>query len=83
MPPHHVRRQDPVPWVPGHRPHPVTDPTLVYPWSLMWHQANRHPSLPLLIAYVKARYQRPRDARSQWLPVPDRPLFPPDPQPGS
>jgi hypothetical protein len=34
---------------------PVTDPTPVYPWSLMWHQANRHPSLPLLIAHVKAR----------------------------
>ena len=61
---------------------PVTDPTPVYPWSLMWHQTNRHPSLPLLIAHVKAHYQPPRDARSQWLPAPDRPLFPPDPEPG-
>lgn len=58
----------------------VTDPTPVYPWSLMWHEANRHPSLPLLIAYVQARY-RPYDARSQWLPAPDRPLFPADPEP--
>lgn len=62
---------------------PVTDPTPVYPWSLMWHQANRHPSLPLLIAHVNARYHRPCDAHSQWLPVPDRPLFPADPEPGS
>jgi DNA-binding transcriptional LysR family regulator len=57
---------------------PVTDPTPAYPWSLMWHAANRHPSLPLLIAHVKARY-RPYDARGQWLPAPDRPLFPADP----
>jgi hypothetical protein len=60
----------------------VTDPTPVYPWSLMWHEANRHPSLPLLIAYVKARY-RPYAGRSQWLPVPDRALFPADPDSGS
>jgi hypothetical protein len=57
----------------------VTDPTPVYPWSLMWHEANRHPSLPLLIAHVKARY-RPCDTRSQWLPAPDCPLFPADPE---
>jgi DNA-binding transcriptional LysR family regulator len=62
---------------------PVTDPTPVYPWSLMWHQANRHPSLPLLIAHVNARYHRPCDAHSRWLPAPDRPLFPADPEPGS
>jgi len=58
----------------------VTDPAPVYPWSLMWHEANRHPSLPLLIAHVQARYH-PFDARSQWLPAPDRPLFPADPTP--
>ena len=58
---------------------PVADPMPVYPWSLMWHEANRHPSLPLLIAHVKARY-RPRDTRSQWLPAPDGPLFPADPE---
>lgn len=60
---------------------PVADPTPVYPWSLMWHEANRHPSLPLLIAHVKARY-RPYDARSQWLPAPDRSLFPASPETG-
>ncbi|HLH83688.1 MAG TPA: LysR family transcriptional regulator [Trebonia sp.] len=54
---------------------PVTGPAPVYPWSLMWHEANRHPALPLLIAQVKVRY-RPYDPRSQWLPAPDRPLFP-------
>ncbi|WP_433469787.1 LysR family transcriptional regulator [Spirillospora sp. CA-128828] len=59
----------------------VTDPTPVYPWSLMWREANRHPSLPLLIAHVKDHY-RPFDARSQWLPAADRPLFPAAPEPG-
>jgi len=58
----------------------ATDPTPVYPWSLMWHGLNRHPALPLLIAHVKARY-RPYDARHQWLPAPDRSLFPADPAP--
>jgi hypothetical protein len=57
---------------------PVTDPTPVYPWSLMWHAANRHPSLPLLIAHVKAGY-RPFATGSQWLPAPDRALFPAGP----
>jgi DNA-binding transcriptional LysR family regulator len=61
---------------------PVTDPTPVYPWSLMWHELNRHPSLPLLIAHVEARY-RPYNARSQWLPAPDRSLFPASPEAGS
>jgi DNA-binding transcriptional LysR family regulator len=55
---------------------PVTDPTPVYPWSLLWHSLNRHPALPLLIAHAQARY-RPYDPRTQWLPAPDRPLFPP------
>ena len=55
---------------------PVTDPTPVYPWSLLWHRLNRHPALPLLIAHAKTCY-RPYDRRTQWLPAPDRPLFPP------
>jgi DNA-binding transcriptional LysR family regulator len=58
----------------------VVDPTPVYPWSLMWHEANRHPSLPLLIAHVKAGY-RPADGRSVWLPAADRPHFPAMPEP--
>ncbi|MFI7636027.1 LysR family transcriptional regulator [Nonomuraea sp. NPDC049400] len=68
------------PMSPGVVEIPVTDPMPVYPWSLMWHEANRHPSLPLLIAYAKDRY-RPFTTRSQWLPAPDRPLFPADPEP--
>jgi DNA-binding transcriptional LysR family regulator len=61
------------------RPHvvevAVTDPTPVYPWSLMWHAMNRHPSLPRLIGHVRAQY-RPGDQGGLWLPAPDRPLFP-------
>ena len=59
----------------------VTDPTPAYPWSLLWHEANRHPSLPLLIAHVRAGY-RPFDPRGLWLPEPDRPLFPGNEGPG-
>ncbi|MFD0686707.1 LysR family transcriptional regulator [Actinomadura fibrosa] len=59
----------------------ITDPTPVYPWSLMWHEANRHPSLPLLVAHVKDHYQRCSAARNQWLPASDRLLFPTDPRP--
>jgi DNA-binding transcriptional LysR family regulator len=55
----------------------VTDPTPVYPWSLLWHELNRHPSLPRFIDHVRATY-RPGDQRGRWLPAPDRPLFPPE-----
>ncbi|MFG6200540.1 LysR family transcriptional regulator [Nonomuraea sp. JJY05] len=58
----------------------VTNPMPVYPWSLMWHEANRHPSLPLLIAHIKDHY-RPFASPSHWLPAPDRSLFPADPEP--
>ncbi|MGI5500678.1 LysR family transcriptional regulator [Lentzea sp. CA-135723] len=50
----------------------VTGPTPVYPWSLLWHAANRHPAIPLLVAHVQERY-RPFDPRTQWLP--DEALF--------
>ncbi|MGC4954535.1 LysR family transcriptional regulator [Actinomadura citrea] len=50
----------------------VTAPTPAYPWSLMWHEANRHPHLPHFITHVEHRY-RPH---TQWLPAPDRPHFP-------
>jgi DNA-binding transcriptional LysR family regulator len=60
----------------------ITDPTPVYPWSLMWHKANHHPSLPRFIAHTKA-YYRPSIVRSPWLPAPDRPLFPIDPGPAA
>ncbi|SEG57765.1 DNA-binding transcriptional regulator, LysR family [Nonomuraea solani] len=67
------KRQYPV--SPGVAEIAVTDPTPVYPWSLMWHEANRHPSLPPLIAHVKDHY-RPPATRSQWLPAADHPFFP-------
>jgi DNA-binding transcriptional LysR family regulator len=53
----------------------LTDPTPVYPWSLMWHEANRHPSLPLFVAHVNDHY-RPRAVQNPWMPGPDRALFP-------
>ncbi|MGW2307336.1 LysR family transcriptional regulator [Actinomadura luteofluorescens] len=56
----------------------LTDPTPAYPWSLMWHEANRHPSLPGFFAHVQDHY-RPH---AQWLPAPDRPHFPDDEREG-
>lgn len=62
-------------------PHPdvaqvvVTDPTPVYPWSLMWHETNRHPALPRLVAHVRDGYA-PSRTTGRWLPAPDRALFP-------
>ncbi|WP_026416515.1 LysR family transcriptional regulator [Actinomadura oligospora] len=54
---------------------PVTDPTPVYPWSLMWHRTNRHPALPRLIAHVR-EHQRAFAADDVWMPAPDRLFFP-------
>ena len=56
----------------------IVDPTPVYPWSLMWHKANRHPALAQFVAHAKARY-RPHAVRAPWLPAPDRALFATDP----
>jgi DNA-binding transcriptional LysR family regulator len=53
----------------------IVDPTPVYPWSLMWHKSNRHPSLPQFVAHTTTRF-RPRAVRNPWLPAPDRALFP-------
>ena len=74
--PHHVRRQDPAHRQPGRRPPPGHRPDAGVPVVAAVARANRHPSLPLLIAHAQARY-RPFDPRTQWLPAPDRPLFPP------
>lgn len=54
----------------------LTDPTPAYPWSLMWHEANPHPSLSHFISHVQHRY-RPRTPRPRWIPAPDLLLFPP------
>ncbi|MEV0664790.1 LysR family transcriptional regulator [Actinomadura luteofluorescens] len=50
----------------------ITDPTPAYPWSLMWHDANRHPSLPDFVTHAQDHYH----PQAQWLPAPDRPHFP-------
>ncbi|MEU9839397.1 LysR family transcriptional regulator [Actinomadura sp. NPDC048032] len=50
----------------------ITDPTPAYPWSLMWHEANRHPSLPGFITRAQ-HHSRPQ---TEWLPTPDHPHFP-------
>ncbi|MFJ9631242.1 LysR family transcriptional regulator [Streptomyces sp. NPDC101175] len=41
-------------WPTGHdlRRIPVTDPTPVYPHSLLWHRDNPHPALPVLRAHL-------------------------------
>lgn len=59
----------------------VTDPVPVYPWSLLWHESNGHPTLPPLVEHVRAAY-RGHDPATQWLPPPDRPLFPAVSSPG-
>ncbi|MFC4059139.1 LysR family transcriptional regulator [Planomonospora corallina] len=43
-------------WPAGHglRRIPVTDPTPVYPHSLLWHRANPHPALASLRAHLAA-----------------------------
>ncbi|MEU8587285.1 LysR family transcriptional regulator [Streptomyces sp. NPDC048664] len=43
-------------WPAGHglRRIPVTDPTLVYPHSLLWHRDNPHPALATLRAHLAA-----------------------------
>jgi DNA-binding transcriptional LysR family regulator len=43
-------------WPAGHglRRIPVTDPTPVYPHSLLWHRDNPHPALPTLRAHLAA-----------------------------
>ncbi|MEV7601705.1 LysR family transcriptional regulator [Kitasatospora sp. NPDC089797] len=56
-------------WPAGHglRRVPVTDPTPVYPHSLLWHRDNPHPALPVLRAHLAAA--RPvLDAAGTWRP---------------
>ncbi|MFC5185577.1 LysR family transcriptional regulator [Actinomadura harenae] len=53
---------------------PIVDPTPVYPWTLMWQKANRHPALPQLVAHVRD-HRRALAARDLWMPAPDRPFF--------
>ncbi|MFJ9733676.1 LysR family transcriptional regulator [Streptomyces sp. NPDC101169] len=56
-------------WPAGHglRRIPVTDPTLVYPHSLLWHRDNPHPALPTLRTHLAA-VTTGHDAPGTWTP---------------
>ncbi|MEU8526577.1 MULTISPECIES: LysR family transcriptional regulator [Streptomyces] len=56
-------------WPAGHdlRSIPVTDPTPVYPHSLLWHRDNPHPALATLRSHLAAAADRP-DATGTWAP---------------
>ncbi|WP_406835577.1 LysR family transcriptional regulator [Streptomyces sp. AHU1] len=56
-------------WPAGHglRLIPVTDPTPVYPHSLLWHRDNPHPALATLRTHLAATAAG-RDAAGTWTP---------------
>ncbi|MER6345988.1 LysR family transcriptional regulator [Streptomyces sp. NPDC001595] len=56
-------------WPAGHglRRIPVTDPTPVYPHSLLWHRDNPHPALATLRAHL-ATTSAGRNASGTWTP---------------
>ncbi|MFF9512090.1 LysR family transcriptional regulator [Streptomyces sp. NPDC014724] len=56
-------------WPAGHglRRIPVTDPTPLYPHSLLWHRDNSHPALATLHAHLAATTAR-HDAAGTWMP---------------
>ncbi|MEU9314907.1 LysR family transcriptional regulator [Streptomyces sp. NPDC048295] len=56
-------------WPAGHglRRIPVTDPTPVYPHSLIWHRDNPHPALATLRAHLAAATAG-HDAPGTWVP---------------
>ncbi|WP_042382115.1 LysR family transcriptional regulator [Streptacidiphilus melanogenes] len=56
-------------WPTGHglRRIPVTDPTPVYPHSLLWHRDNPHPALATLRAHLAATSPA-ADAPGTWTP---------------
>ncbi|MDJ0380309.1 LysR family transcriptional regulator [Streptomyces sp. G-G2] len=56
-------------WPAGHglRRIPVTDPTPVYPHSLIWHRDNPHPALAALRAHLAATAAG-HDAAGTWTP---------------
>ncbi|ROO86676.1 DNA-binding transcriptional LysR family regulator [Actinocorallia herbida] len=51
----------------GLRRIPVTDPTPVYPHSLLWHRDNPHPALAALRTHLAAT-AADRDAAGTWAP---------------
>ncbi|MFJ7150146.1 LysR family transcriptional regulator [Streptomyces sp. NPDC100445] len=56
-------------WPAGHglRRIPVTDPTPVYPHSLLWHRDNPHPALTILRTHL-ATTAADHDAAGTWSP---------------
>jgi DNA-binding transcriptional LysR family regulator len=56
-------------WPVGHglRRLPVTDPTPVYPHSLLWRRDNPHPALTTLLAHLATTTAR-RDNSETWVP---------------
>ena len=56
-------------WPAGHglRRIPVTDPTPVYPHSLLWHRDNAHPALATLRAHLAATVAG-HDVAGTWAP---------------
>ncbi|WP_181793491.1 LysR family transcriptional regulator [Streptomyces sp. WELS2] len=57
-------------WPAGHglRRIPVTDPTPVYPHSLLWHRDNPHPALTALRAHLAVKATG-HDAAGTWTPA--------------
>ncbi|GAA4883814.1 LysR family transcriptional regulator [Kitasatospora terrestris] len=57
-------------WPTGHglRRIPITDPTPVYPHSLLWHRDNPHPALAALRTHLAALTHRPAPAGT-WTPA--------------
>ncbi|MEV5159571.1 LysR family transcriptional regulator [Streptomyces sp. NPDC053728] len=57
-------------WPAGHglRRIPVTDPTPVYPHSLLWRRDNPHPALDTLRTYLAAASTAGPDAAGTWRP---------------
>lgn len=57
-------------WPAGHglRRIPVTDPTPVYPHSLLWRRDNPHPALDTLRAHLTAAATAGPDAAGTWRP---------------
>ncbi|MFF7988789.1 LysR family transcriptional regulator [Kitasatospora xanthocidica] len=47
---------------------PVTDPTPVYPHSLLWHRDNPHPALPTLRSHLAAAAGDGGDSAQTWVP---------------
>lgn len=65
--------------LPGIRAIPLTDPTPLYAWSLVWRATDQHPAIePLLRGFAEAGRDRrwlEYDPARDWLPDPDRAAY--------